>query len=108
MNLRKIPLPLKGFLLGMLIWTCFVVFAWGIYPIKPEGWEAAGFMLLFLGLPGSLVLNFYSGPVLMQILLLSLIGYLQWPLVGFVAGTVMWSRERKMKKDLDLSPVDKE
>jgi TM2 domain-containing membrane protein YozV len=95
MNLRKIPLPIKGFLLGLLISTCFVVFAWGIYPIKNEGWEAAGFLLLFFGLPSSMLLNFYNGPVIMQILLLSVFGYLQWPLFGLIIGTVVWVRKKK-------------
>ena len=98
MDLKKISLPLKGFLSGILMWSCAVVFAWGIYPIKPEGFEGAGFLLLFLGLPSSILLSSYNGPVIMQVLLLSLLGYLQWPLLGLIVGSIIRARKRKKKK----------
>jgi hypothetical protein len=98
MKLAKLPPPLLGLLSGAVLWSCAVGFAWVIYPIPTEGWEAAGFVLLFLGMPSSMLLHFYSGPVIMQVLLMSLFGYLQWPTFGLLIGTVIWLRKRRTRK----------
>jgi hypothetical protein len=95
MNLRKYSKSTLGLIIGALAWTFIVILAWSIYPIKPEGWEAAGFMLLFLGLPSSMLLNFYDGSVFMQVLLMSIFGYLQWPLIGFIIGKVFCNKSKK-------------
>ena len=94
MKILKLPTPLLGLILGAVAWSCPVALAWLLYPIQPEGWEAAGFLLLFLGLPSSACIQFYEGPVVMQVLLMSLFGYVQWPLVGLVVGTMIWKRKR--------------
>lgn len=96
----KIPAPLLGLISGAALWSCVVAFVWLLYPIKPEGWEAAGFILMFLGLPSSALIQFYKGPVVMQVLLMSLFGYIQWPLLGFIIGTVTWKRNKVNKKKI--------
>jgi hypothetical protein len=66
--------------------------------MEPEGWEAAGFTLLFLGMPSSALLFLYHGPVFMQVLLMSLFGYLQWPFVGWLVGTAIGSIKKRFGK----------
>jgi hypothetical protein len=82
---KTLPLTIQGLLSGFTFWTIIVAIAWCIYPIKQEGFEAAGLTLLILGLPSSLLLNLFDNPsVLKQVILLSLFGYLQWPLLGIL------------------------
>ena len=82
---KTLPLPIQGILWGFTFWTIIVAIAWCVYPIKQEGFEAAGLTLLILGLPSSLLLNLFDNiPVVKQVMLLSLFGYLQWPLLGIL------------------------
>ena len=100
MKLPKFSPPFIGLLLGAILWSCVVFEAWMTYPM-PWGWESAGFMLLFFGMPSSMLVCFYEGPVFMQILLMSIFGYLQWPAFGFLIGRCIGRRIEKaeLKKE---------
>jgi ABC-type multidrug transport system permease subunit len=86
---------LQGLLSGTLFWSAVVAVAWALYPLGAEGWAGAGFLLLFLGLPSTLLLQFFDGSVFEQVVCMSLLGYLQWPLIGMVAGIFYSSFSRK-------------
>ena len=83
---KTVSTPIKGLILGILCWTFIVVDAWVIYQIPPEGWEAAGFFLLFLGFPSTMLISFFNVSVFEQVLLMSLFGYCQWSVIGFLIG----------------------
>lgn len=75
----------RGILSGCAAWTIILALAWAVYPLEPEGFEAAGLTLLLLGLPGSLLLNLFGHiAVFKQMVFLSLFGYLQWPVWGIL------------------------
>lgn len=85
-NFKNLPLTAQGMIFGYMAWTVIVAIAWALYTLKPEGFEAAEFLLLFFGLPGSLLVNFLEPDtaVVIQILLLSVCGYVQWPVIGIL------------------------
>lgn len=84
MRYKQLSKPLLGLIVGTLFWSATVILAWISYFSGGEGWEGAGFLLLIFGLPSSSLLTFFDVSIFNQILLMSLFGYLQWPLIGFV------------------------
>jgi len=84
----EISLILRGFIEGVFFWTCIVVLAWLIYPIGSEGWEAAGFLLMMVGFPATYLSEVLApnSSVLWQVIWFSILGYLQWPILGLIWG----------------------
>lgn len=85
-DFRHLPPTAQGMLLGYVAWTGIAAVAWVLYMLIPIGYEAAEFILLFFGLPCSLLVNFLEPgtTVAMQLLLLSVCGYIQWPVIGIL------------------------
>ncbi len=85
-NFKTLPVRDQGMILGYMAWTAVVAIAWGMFLIYPAGSEAAEYLLLFFGLPCSLLVKFLSPgtAVVIQLLLLSVCGYVQWPVIGIL------------------------
>ena len=60
-------------------------------------------MLAILGTPSTMLVAFYDGSIFMQILLMSLLGYLQWPALGYFIGRYMRRRLEREKLKYDKS-----
>ncbi len=85
-NLKNLPLTAQGMVLGYVVWTAIAAIAWLLYMLHPESFKSAEFLLLFFGLPCSLLVKFLNPgtAVIVQLLLLSVCGYVQWPLIGIL------------------------
>ncbi len=85
-NFKTLTLTAQGMILGYIAWSAIAAIAWVLYMLTPAGFEAAEFLLLFFGLPCSLLVDFLKPDtaVIIQILLLSVCGYVQWPVIGIL------------------------
>jgi hypothetical protein len=94
MKTNEKPMILRGFIEGTVFWTFLVALAWFIYPLGAEGWEAAGFFLMILGFPSTYLSQFIASKstVFWQVTWFSILGYLQWPLLGIILRAL---KERK-------------
>ena len=96
-NIQKLSPLTRLIVKANLYWTILVVLSLSIYlSSSPDNLEAAGFLLIFASLPSSMLLALFptSLPDLTQIILVILLGYLQWNLIAFVLGMKL-TKKRK-------------
>ncbi len=81
---------------GFLAWTIVVACAWIIfYPLGGEGKEAAGFLMIWLGFPSSLLLNLFDCDFYHELILLSFLGFPQWIIFGVLYGIKRRARDER-------------
>lgn len=97
-NFTTLPQNTRGMLLGYCAWTAIAVIAWLLYLFYSKGVEAAEFLLLFFGLPASLMVTFLKPDTaaVIKMLLLSVCGYVQWPVFGIL---IMKYKYKRVKPD---------
>ncbi len=90
MNIKKISPTVWLIIAANIWWTLLVALSVSIYfSSSHDNVEGAGFLLLFLGLPSSMLLYFFKVPVEMQIVLMAVFGYLQWNVVALLLGLII-------------------
>jgi len=76
----------QGMIFGYIAWTFAAAIAWILYVIPDVNFEIPKFLLFFLGLPCSLTTHFLypDTAIAVQLFLLSVCGYVQWPVIGML------------------------
>jgi hypothetical protein len=99
MKLKKISPTTWIIIAANVWWSLIVALSTMIYfSSSYDNVEGSGFLLLFAGLPSSMMLYFFNVSVEMQIVLMAIFGYIQWNIIGLIAASIIKKIAKNNKK----------
>ncbi len=83
---KNLPLNAQGMIFGYIAWSLVVIIAVALFMTPSVSYKVPEFILFFFGLPCSLTAKFLKPDtaIAAQLFLLSVCGYVQWPLIGML------------------------